>query len=144
MKEIAECKNNNPVTSIYGCTCLLMFAMKSLPGAYLWNYRRELNENRYIDRWPSEEVQSAAKDARASVCLAICPSGVIPLTYTLDAHVIVFMMFTFFVENHLPGNAKLSFLVLWLKGYMPCKEKALHFSLFLHSLLKITYYGTQN
>ena len=27
-------------------------------------------------RWPSEEVQSAGKCAWASVCLAICPSGV--------------------------------------------------------------------
>ena len=51
-----------------------------------------------------------------------------------------FMIFTFFVENHLLGNTKLSFLiVLWFKSYRPCREKALHFSLCLHSVLKITY-----
>ena len=53
---------------------------------------------RYIDRWPSEEVQSAGKDAWASICPAICLSGVISLTYTLDACLIFFMIFTFFVE----------------------------------------------
>ena len=37
----------------------LIFAVKSLSGAYLWKYRRELNETWNIDRRPSEEVQSA-------------------------------------------------------------------------------------
>ena len=34
-----------------------------------------------------------------------------------------------FVGNHLLGNTKLSFLILF-KSYRPCREKALHFSLF--------------
>ena len=50
-----------------------------------------------------------------------------------------FMIFTFFVRNHLLLNIKLSFLVLWFKSYRSCRERALYFSLFLHSLLKITY-----
>ena len=55
-------------------------------------------------------------------------------------HALFFVMiFTFFVENHLLGNTKLSFLVLWFKSYWPCKEMTLHFTLFLHSLLKITF-----
>ena len=62
----------------------------------------------------------------------------ISLTYTLDARLIFFMTFTFFVENYLLGNTKLSFLVICFKSYRPCRERALHF-LFLHSLLKITY-----
>ena len=81
---------------------------------------------------------SAGKGAWASICQAICLSEVISLIYTLDAHLIFFMIFTFFVENHLLGNTKLSFLVLWFKSYRPCRERALHFSLFLHSWLKIT------
>ena len=35
-----------------------------------------------------------------SVCVAICLSGVISLSYTLDTHVFFFMIFTFFVENY--------------------------------------------
>ena len=34
----------------------------------------------------------------------------------------LFMIFTFFVENHLLGNIK-SFLVLWFKSYRPCSER---------------------
>ena len=37
----------------------LIFAVKSLSEAYLWKYRRDLNETWYIDRRPSEELQSA-------------------------------------------------------------------------------------
>ena len=37
----------------------LFFAVKSLSGADLWEYRRELNETWYINRRPSEEMQSA-------------------------------------------------------------------------------------
>ena len=87
--------------------------IKSLSRAYLWKYRRELNETWYIDGWPSEEVQSVGKGARVSIFPAICLSGVISLTYTLDVGLIFFMIFTFFVENHLIGNTKPSFLVLW-------------------------------
>ena len=61
------------------------FAIKSLSGAYLWKYRRELNETWFIDRWPSEEVQSAGKGAWAYVC----PYGVNSLSYTLDKRLIV-------------------------------------------------------
>ena len=74
-----------------------------------------------------------------SVCLSGRLSGVASLNYTLDARLIFFMIFTFFVENHLLGNRRLSFLVLWLKSYRPCRQRALYFSLFLDSLLKITY-----
>ena len=70
---------------------------------------------------------------------SVRPSGVISLTYTLDARLIFFINFAFFVENHLLGNTKLSFLVLWFKRYRPCRQRALYFSLCLHSLLKITY-----
>ena len=70
---------------------------------------------------------------------SVWPSGVVSLTYTMYAHIIFFMIFTFFVENHLLGNTKLSFLVLWFKSYRLCRERALNFSLFLHSLLTITY-----
>ena len=38
------------------------------------------------------------------------------------------MIFAFFVENHLLGNTKLSFLVLWFKSYRPCKHMTLYFS----------------
>ena len=48
-----------------------------------------------------------------------------------------FMIFTFFVENHLLGNTKLSFLVLWFKSYRPCRERALHFSLFLRPSVQL-------
>ena len=72
---------------------ILIFAIKSLSGAYLWKYRMELNETWYIDRWPSEEVQNAGKDAWVSVCLAICPYGVISFTYILDARLIFFSLF---------------------------------------------------
>ena len=67
-------------------------------------------------------------------------SGVISLTHILDSLLIFFsLIFTFFVENHLLGNTKHSLLILWFKSYRPsCRERALHFSLFLHSLLKIT------
>ena len=44
------------------------------------------------------------------------------------------MIFTFFVKNHLLGNTKLSLLILWFKSYRHCIERALHFSLFLHSM----------
>ena len=60
--------------------------------------------------------------------------------WALQAKGLIFLlMFAFFVENHLLGNTKLSFLVLWFKSYMPCRQRALYCSLFLHSLLKITY-----
>ena len=49
------------------------------------------------------------------------------------------VIFAFFVKNDLLGNTKLSFLVLLLKSYRPCRQRALYFSLFLDSLLKITY-----
>ena len=49
------------------------------------------------------------------------------------------LFFAFFVENRLLGNTKLSFLVLWFKSYGPCRQRALYFSLFLDSLLKVTY-----
>ena len=49
------------------------------------------------------------------------------------------LIFAFFVENHLLGNTKLSILVLWFKSYRLCSQRALYFSLFLDSLLKITY-----
>ena len=49
------------------------------------------------------------------------------------------LIFAFFVENHLLGNTKLSSLVFWFKSYRPCRQRALYFSLFLDSLLKITY-----
>ena len=76
----------------------LFFAIKSLSRAYNWKYRRELNETAYIDRWSSEEVQSAGKGATVSVRLAICPSGVISLTFTLDARLTFFMIFTFLLK----------------------------------------------
>ena len=70
---------------------------------------------------------------------SVQPSGVICLTYTVEARLICFMIFTFLDENHLLGNTKLSFLVLWFKSYRPCRQRALYFSLFLDSLMKITY-----
>ena len=95
MKVIVECKNHNHVTSIYGVTSLLNFVIKSLSGAYLSKFRWELNETWYISRWPLEEMQSAGKAAWASVCPAICPFGVIPLIYTVDAEDFIFTILHF-------------------------------------------------
>ena len=69
-----------------------------------------------------------------SVCLELSPLHVLKLWM----HAFFFMIFTCFVENHLLGNTKLIFLDLWFKSYRSCRERALHFPLFLHSLLKIT------
>ena len=44
--------------------------------------------------------------------LAICPSGASSLTYTLDAHIIFIMIFTFFIEIHLLGNTELLSLIV--------------------------------
>ena len=33
------------------------------------------------------------------------------------------LIFAFFVENHLLGNTKLSFLVLWFQSYRPCVRR---------------------
>ena len=61
----------------------------------------------------------------ASVHLELSPlySGCTP-------YFIFFMIFTFFVESDVLGNTKLSFLVLWIKSYRPCRQRALYFSLF--------------
>ena len=60
MREIADCKNHNPITSIYEVTSLLNFCKKRLVQSIsLKEYRRELNETWYIDRQPSEKVQNA-------------------------------------------------------------------------------------
>ena len=56
---------------------------------------------------------------RPSVRLVLSP------LFILWMHAIVFMIFTFFVENHLLGNTKLSFLVLWFKGN---RQRVLYFS----------------
>ena len=37
----------------------LIFAILNLSSAYLWKYKRESNETWYIERRPSEIVQSA-------------------------------------------------------------------------------------
>ena len=69
--------------------------------------------------------------------LSIRPSGRLELSplLILWMHMLFFfMIFTFFVENSLLGNTKLSFLVLWFKSDRPCRERALHFSLFLHPI----------
>ena len=90
----------------------LSFAIKSLSGAYLWKYRKELNETWYIDRRPSEKVQNAGKDAWASICPAICPSGAIFLTYTLDARLIFFDDFYILCWKSLTREHKTEFLCL--------------------------------
>ena len=77
-------------------------------------------------------------------CLSVRLSGhlavwsYLPYLYS-GCTLFFFIIFAFFVENHLLGNTKLSFLVLWFKSYRPCRQRALYFSLCLHSLLKITY-----
>ena len=78
------------------------------------------------------EVQSAGKGACLSGNLSVWSY---PLIYTLDARLILYDFYIFFVENHLLGNTKLSFLVLRVTGL----AGKVHLSLFLHSLLKITY-----
>ena len=52
---------------------------------------------------------------------------------------IFFIIFRFFVENHLLANTKSSFYDLQFESYNLCRQQALFFSLFLDSLLKITY-----
>ena len=51
----------------------LIFAINSLSEAYLWKHRRELNETWYIDRWPSEEVQSARTVTLSQVITELFP-----------------------------------------------------------------------
>ena len=73
---------------------------------------------------------------------SVRPSGRLELSplLILCMHVLFFFInFAFFVENHLLGNIKLSFLVLWFESYRPCRQRVQYFSLCLHSLLKITY-----
>ena len=53
------------------------------------------------------------------------------MVYELQAlqakDLILLLIFAFFVENHLLGNTKLSFLVLWFKSYRPCRQKGFIF-----------------
>ena len=58
----------------------------------------------------------------------------------LQAKDLIFLItFGFFVENHLLANTKSSFYDLQFESYNLCRQQALFFSLFLDSLLKITY-----
>ena len=58
----------------------------------------------------------------------------------LQAKGLIFLIiFGFFVENHLLANTKSSFYNLQFESYNLCRQQALFFSLFLDSLLKITY-----
>ena len=86
----------------------------------------------------------AGKRSWACVCPAICPSGVTSLTDTLDARLIFFMIFAFFVENHLLGNTKLSILVQLFKNYRPCRQRTLHFSLFFAFFVENHLLGNTN
>ena len=47
--------------------------MKSLSKAYIWKFRRELNETWYIDTRPSEEVQSARTVTISQVITELFP-----------------------------------------------------------------------
>ena len=69
------------------------------------------------------------------------------LTYTLDAELpamhaaglIFLMIFGFFVENQLLASTKSSFYDLWFDCYNLFRQQATFFSLFLDSLLTVTY-----
>ena len=57
-----KCRMQKTITLLAVFTELfpfLIFAVKRFSGAYLWKYRRELNETWFIDRRLSEKVQSA-------------------------------------------------------------------------------------
>ena len=59
---------------------------------------------------------------------------------TLQAKGLIFLIiFGFFVKNHLLANTKSSFYDLQFESYNLCRQQTLFFSLFLDSLLKITY-----
>ena len=63
----------------------------------------------------------------------------------LQAKGLIFLIiFLFFVENHLLAKIKSSFYDLQFESYNLCRQQALFFSLFLDSLLKITYLQTKN
>ena len=51
----------------------LIFALLNLSGAYLWKYKRELNETWYIERQPSEIVQSARTVTLLQVITELLP-----------------------------------------------------------------------
>ena len=58
----------------------------------------------------------------------------------LQANGLIFLIiFGFFVENHLLANTKSSFYDLQFESYNLYRQQALFFSLFLDSLLSITY-----
>ena len=51
----------------------LIFAMLNLSGAYLWKYKRESNKIWYIERRPSEIVQSARTVTLLQVIAELLP-----------------------------------------------------------------------
>ena len=64
----------------------LIFAIKSLSGAYLWKYRRELNETWYMDRRPSGEVQSARTVTLSQVITELFPFLIIAIVSLSGAY----------------------------------------------------------
>ena len=51
----------------------LTFAILNLSGAYLWKYKRKSNETWYIERRPSEIVQSAKTVTLLQVIIELIP-----------------------------------------------------------------------
>ena len=94
--------------SIYGVTPLLNFLQEKACPEHIWKYRRELNETWYIDRWPSEEVQSASKGAWASGHMSVWSY----LPYTLDVRLIFFMIFYILYWKSLTREHKTEFISL--------------------------------
>ena len=51
----------------------LIFAILNLSSAYLWKYERESNETLYVERRPSEVVQSARTVTLLQVITELLP-----------------------------------------------------------------------
>ena len=68
-----NCRRTIILSPVFTELLPLIFAIKSLSGAYLWKYGRELNETWYIDIWPSEELQSARNVTLSQVVTELFP-----------------------------------------------------------------------